>query len=340
MLDSFPSSPLGLAVRLESGLSELLFLLDDDPWRDHQHQAVCIASDGDVAEQTADVRNLAEHRHTAFGASFAHPLDSTEQNRSTVRHTHRRADLGECEGRQLDGRTGDDVFFIVGRNRVFFVDHTIAVGVLSDTTAFACRSRPFEREGVDVTDLAEEWYQRQSDEPFVVADDSLDIQLGALVEDHDHGLLCDGKVTDNGRDTGNEWPLALVRNRCDLTIKQRDLRSLHHVRPLVALCGLQEEERFDVAQDCETDRREGSGVRCTEGRYDSEGSVVELNVQVRRRQARDARQYVLEHFDRDRLAEKMLQVLIFSWYPLNISYPWSGRPPQSGMISRDHTRLG
>ena len=123
-----------------------------------------------------------------------------------------------------------------------------------DATARSSRASAFVGEGIDVADLAEERDQGQTDEPFVVADDPLHVQLRAFVQDHNHGLLGDGEVTDNRRDADHERPLCLVTDRCELTVEQRDLRCLHDVASVVRLSRLQEEERFDVAEDGKADR--------------------------------------------------------------------------------------
>ena len=45
--------------------------LNDDAWRDHHHEAVGFAADGDVSEQPVDVRHLRQQRHAEFVATFA-----------------------------------------------------------------------------------------------------------------------------------------------------------------------------------------------------------------------------------------------------------------------------
>lgn len=55
-----------LTVRLVTRLGEFFFLLDDDSRGDHQHQAGRVASNRNVAEQSAQVRDLAEDWHATF----------------------------------------------------------------------------------------------------------------------------------------------------------------------------------------------------------------------------------------------------------------------------------
>ena len=137
---------------------------------------------------------------------------------------------------------------------IIFVDDAVTVGVFLVLAGACGRPRAFKGKRVNVTNLAEERNQGQADESFVIADDPLNVQLSSFVENHDHGLLGDGKVTDHRRDTGHEGTLSLVGDRGDLTIEQRDLGSLHDVGSLVTLSGLQEEERFDVAENRKADR--------------------------------------------------------------------------------------
>ena len=81
----------------------LFFLfLDDDPRRDHHHQALRFAADADVLEQTVDVRQLAEDRHAELVAAFAQPLDAAQEHRAAVGHADCRADRYEREAGQLD----------------------------------------------------------------------------------------------------------------------------------------------------------------------------------------------------------------------------------------------
>jgi hypothetical protein len=63
---------------------------------------LCVSPDTDVLEQSADVRHFAEHRHAAFVAAFAEPLDAAQQHRTAVRHAHRRCYRDEGERRQLN----------------------------------------------------------------------------------------------------------------------------------------------------------------------------------------------------------------------------------------------
>ena len=126
----------------------------------------------------------------------------------------------------------------------------------------------------------EQWYQRESHKAFVIADDSLNIQLRSFVKDHDHRLLGDGEVTHDGRDTGHEGPLRLVLDGRDLSIKQGHFGSLHDVVSVITLCRLQEEERFDIAQDGEPERGSRAGVETSKRWRGPETAVVELNVQV------------------------------------------------------------
>ena len=72
-----------------------------------------------------------------------------------------------------------------------------------------------------------------------------------------------------------------------LAIEQRNLRSLQHVAAVVALCGLQQEEHFDVAKDRESEVRRGVCVKVAELRHRGAERVLrKLQVQVRRGGAR------------------------------------------------------
>ena len=55
-----------------------LFFLNDDPRRDHHHQALGIAADAHVLEEAADLGHLRENRHAAFVAPFAESLDAAQ----------------------------------------------------------------------------------------------------------------------------------------------------------------------------------------------------------------------------------------------------------------------
>src|SRR5579859_5546683 len=52
----------------------LLFLVDDDARRHHDHEALGIAAPAHVAEQTIQIRNLAQDRRSRFVAAFRHDL--------------------------------------------------------------------------------------------------------------------------------------------------------------------------------------------------------------------------------------------------------------------------
>lgn len=63
----------GIQFCLRRGDAELfLFLLrDDDPWSDHHHEALRLATDAGVLEEPVDVRDLREHRHAELIAALA-----------------------------------------------------------------------------------------------------------------------------------------------------------------------------------------------------------------------------------------------------------------------------
>src|SRR5690606_38032740 len=67
------------------------------------------------------------------------------------------------------------------------------------------------------------------------------------------------------------------------SVKQCDFRCLEHVVTSVPLSGLQEEERFDIAEDRKADRRTCTGVERTEGGRHTQ-SLVQLDIEVRSRQ--------------------------------------------------------
>ena len=77
-------------------------MLDDDSWRDHQHQAFRFTTDGNIFEQTAHVGEFAQKRRTNFVALFVESFDATEQDGSAVRHAHGRGDGGKGIGLQQD----------------------------------------------------------------------------------------------------------------------------------------------------------------------------------------------------------------------------------------------
>src|SRR3954463_6854645 len=80
--------------------------LDDDAWGDHHHEAVGFAADGDVLEESIDIRHLRQERHAEFVAAFGEPLDAAEQHGSAVGHADRSNDRYERERGQLNGDTG------------------------------------------------------------------------------------------------------------------------------------------------------------------------------------------------------------------------------------------
>ena len=66
-----------------------------------------------------------------------------------------------------------------------------------------------------------------------------------------------------------------------LAVEQRDLRGLQHVAAAVALRGIDEEERFDVAEDGEAERGPGRGVEAAELRHgQAEAVLPEGDVEV------------------------------------------------------------
>ncbi len=68
MMASLPVKPL--AARDFAEHIGFLFLLNDDAWRDHHHEALRLTANSHVLEQTIDVRQLAKHRHALFVAAF------------------------------------------------------------------------------------------------------------------------------------------------------------------------------------------------------------------------------------------------------------------------------
>src|SRR5262245_36944494 len=78
-----PRSGVGRAEGRDA--EPLLFLLeDDDPRGDHQHQAVGLPADADVAEEAVDQRGLREDRRAELLPRLLKPLDAAEQDRAAV----------------------------------------------------------------------------------------------------------------------------------------------------------------------------------------------------------------------------------------------------------------
>ena len=94
----FDSADSTLVVEL-ANLDLFFFLLNNDAWRNHHHQAGGLATDTNVFEQAVDVRNVAEERYSAFVPTFGQSLDTADDDRSTVRHIDRCADRRRCERR-------------------------------------------------------------------------------------------------------------------------------------------------------------------------------------------------------------------------------------------------
>ena len=136
----------------------------------------------------------------------------------------------------------------------------------------------------DVADLAEERHDRQPHEAPVVGDHGLDGHERAFGEHDDHRLLGGGEVADHRDHADDERALRRVGDERLLAVEQRDLRRLQHVAAAVALGGIDEEERFDVAEDGEAQLSAGRGVEAAELRHGQAEAVLrERDVQVGRR---------------------------------------------------------
>src|SRR5439155_12034112 len=81
--------------------------LNDDAWRDHDHQTLRLAAVADVAEQTVDIRDLAQDRWTELVAGLGERLEAAQQHRAAVRHVHGRAYRERGEGRLLEEHLED-----------------------------------------------------------------------------------------------------------------------------------------------------------------------------------------------------------------------------------------
>ena len=129
------------------------------------------------------------------------------------------------------------------------------------------RGRAGELERVDRGDLAEERHDREPHESPVGRDHGLDGHERALREDDDDRLLGGGEVAHHGNHADDERALRRVGDERLLAVEERDLRGLEHVAAFVALGGVDEEIRLDVAEDGETELRARGGVESAELRH-------------------------------------------------------------------------
>ena len=136
--------------------------------------------------------------------------------------------------------------------------------------------RAFELELLNLADLREERHEREPDEPPVVRHHCLHVDRRALVEHRDHRLLSRCEVAHDRDDRGHERPLAGVGHEGLLAIEERDLRSLHHVGPRVALGSLDQEVGLDVREDREAEVRGARGRvgEAREARYGGAAKAV------------------------------------------------------------------
>ena len=256
----------------------LFFLfLDDDPRRDHHHQAVGLAADADVLEQSIDVGHLGEERHAEFIAAFAQPLDAAQEHGSAVGHADRRDDRHEGERRQLDRDALMSCCVAVALRVV------LAVVVVVGRAARAGRgSRSVEGEFSDVADLGEERHDGQPHVAAIVRDDGLYGHQRAFVEHDDDRLLGGGKFADDRDHADHERLRRRIGDERLLTVEERDLGRVEHVGAAIALGRFDQEVGLDVAEDREAEF--ANWLRIAEGRARQVETVLtEWHVQVGRK---------------------------------------------------------
>ena len=108
---------------------------------------------------------------------------------------------------------------------------------------------PVNWNSLHVADLAEERHHGQPHEAAVVRDHGLHGQRRAFGEHDDHRLLGGGEVAHDRNHADHERLCVVIEHRRLLAVEQRDLRRLQHVAAAIALGGLDEEERLEVAED-------------------------------------------------------------------------------------------
>ncbi len=116
----------------------LFFFLDDDPWCHSHHECARFPANRRVLEQAIDIRNLAQDGNATFEATFPHPLDATQENRTTVWNADGCRNAGVGKTRLLNRGTGDDVFAIF----VFIIHRPVWIQDVCSRPCATGASRP------------------------------------------------------------------------------------------------------------------------------------------------------------------------------------------------------
>lgn len=107
----------------------------------------------------------------------------------------------------------------------------------------------------------------------------MDRQRGAFRQHDDHRLLSRGEIADDRDNARHERTLRGIAHRRSLTVEQRHLGSLQNVRAGIALGGLNDKERLDVAQNGESKCRCRGRIESSERRQGrTKVALSELNI--------------------------------------------------------------
>src|SRR5579875_2843255 len=250
-----------------------LFGLDNDARRHHDEQALGRAPVADVAEQTAQIGDLAQHRRAKFIAALGQTFQTAHQHGAAVRHRHGCVHRDTRQARLLDE---------LGEHH----------GLAGCCAVEQREDRRHYREQVDfaVDYVGQAGRQRQTHETAIAGDDGVDGQDDIQGEQRGDGIVHHLAVAAvDHRDTNREELVVLDSDVGRLPVEQRQLGRLHNIGTSIASYRFHEQEHLNVAEECQAHRQAAvagdAGVATKWWHSLRIGQLRDRNVQVARQGA-------------------------------------------------------